>query len=46
MQGDTVVYGRAADIHEALKYGIQTERDFSYKGFLLSILQYVHLLFP
>ena len=32
LQGDTVVYGRAADIHEALKYDIQTERDFSYKG--------------
>ena len=32
LQGDTVVYGRAADIHEALKYDIQTERNFSYKG--------------
>ena len=32
LQGDTVVSGRAADIHEALKYDIQTERDFSYKG--------------
>ena len=32
LQGDTVVYGRAADIHEALKFDIQTERDFSYKG--------------
>ena len=32
LQGDTVVYGRAADIHAALKYDIQTERDFSYKG--------------
>ena len=32
LQGDTVVYGRAADIHETLKYDIQTERDFSYKG--------------
>ena len=32
LQGDTVVYGRAADIHEALKYDIQAERDFSYKG--------------
>ena len=32
LQGDTVVYGRAADIHEALKYDIQTERDFNYKG--------------
>ena len=32
LQGDTVVYGRAADIHAALKYDIQTERGFSYKG--------------
>ena len=32
LQGDSVVYGRAADIHAALKYDIQTERDFSYKG--------------
>ena len=32
LQGDTVVYGRAADIHEALKYDIQTEREFCYKG--------------
>ena len=29
---NSVVYGRAADIHAALKYDIQTERDFSYKG--------------
>ncbi len=32
MQGDTVVYGRAADIHTVLKYDIQSECDFSYKG--------------
>lgn len=32
LQGDTVVYGRAADIHAALKYDIQTEREFCYKG--------------
>ena len=32
LQGDSVVYGRAADILAALKYDIQTERDFSYKG--------------
>ena len=32
LQGDSVVYGRAADIHAALKYDIQTEREFCYKG--------------
>lgn len=32
LQGDSVVYGRAADIHAALKYDIQTESDFCYKG--------------
>ena len=32
LQGDTVVYGRATDIYAALRYDIQTERDFSYKG--------------
>ena len=32
LQGDSVVYGRAADIRAALKYDIQTEQDFSYKG--------------
>lgn len=32
LQGDTVVYGRAADIHEALKYDIQQEHDFNYSG--------------
>ena len=32
LQGDTVVYGRAADILAALKYDIQTESDFCYKG--------------
>lgn len=32
LQGDTVIYGRAADIYEALKYDIQQERDFNYSG--------------
>ena len=32
LQGDTVMYGRAADILTALQYDIQIERDFSYKG--------------
>lgn len=32
LQGDSVVYGRAADIHATLKYDIQNERDFIYKG--------------
>jgi len=32
LQGDTVIYGRAADVHEALKYDIQQERDFDYRG--------------
>ena len=32
LQGDSVVYGRAEDIHAALKYDIQTEREFCYKG--------------
>lgn len=32
LQGDTVVYGRAEDIMMALKYDIQQEKDFSYKG--------------
>ena len=32
LQGESVIYGRAADIHEALKYDIQQERDFSYSG--------------
>lgn len=32
LQGDTVVYGRADDIMMALKYDIQQEKDFSYKG--------------
>ena len=32
LQGDTVIYGRAADIHEALKYDIQQERYFNYSG--------------
>lgn len=32
LQGDTVVYGRAADINEALNYDIQQERDFNYEG--------------
>lgn len=32
LQGDTVVYGRAADIMMALRYDIQQEKCFSYKG--------------
>ena len=32
LQGDTVVYGRAADIMMALRYDIQQEKDFNYKG--------------
>ena len=32
LQGDSVVYGRAADIMMALRYDIQQENDFSYKG--------------
>ncbi len=32
LQGDSVVYGRAVDIHATLKYDIQNERDFIYKG--------------
>ena len=32
LQGDSVVYGRAADIMMALLYDIQQEKDFSYKG--------------
>lgn len=32
LQGDTVVYGRAADIIMALRYDIQQEKDFCYKG--------------
>lgn len=32
LQGDTVVYGRAADIMMALRYDIQQEKGFSYKG--------------
>ena len=32
LQGDTVVYGRAADIMMALRYDIQQEKDFCYKG--------------
>ena len=32
LQGDSVVYGRAADIMMALRYDIQQEKDFSYKG--------------
>ena len=36
LQGDTVVYGCAADIHAALKFDIPTERNFSYKGSISS----------
>jgi len=32
LQGDSVVYGRAADIMMASRYDIQQEKDFSYKG--------------
>ena len=32
LQGDTVVYGRAADIMMALRFDIQQEKDFNYKG--------------
>lgn len=32
LQGDSVIYGRAADIMMALRYDIQQERDFSYRG--------------
>lgn len=32
LRGDTVMYGRAADIRMALEYDIEQERNFSYKG--------------
>lgn len=32
LNGDTVLYGRAADIMMALRYDIQQEKDFNYKG--------------
>lgn len=32
LQGDSVVYGRAADIMMTLKYDIQQEKDFCYSG--------------
>ena len=32
LRGDSVVYGRATDIMMALRYDIQQEKDFSYKG--------------
>ena len=32
LQGDSVVYGRAADIMMALRYDIQQEKNFNYKG--------------
>lgn len=32
LQGDTVVYGRAADIMMVLRYDIQQEKDFNYNG--------------
>ena len=49
LQGDTVIYGRAADIHEALKYDIQQERDFNYSGLsydqiIAHIVDFVSLL--
>ena len=42
LRGDTVMYGRAADIRMALEYDIEQERNFSYKG--LSIDDIVHHL--
>ena len=49
LQGDSVIYGRAADIHEALKYDIQQERDFNYSGLsydqiIAHIVDFVSLL--
>lgn len=32
LNGDTIIYGRAADIMMALRYDIQQEKDFNYKG--------------
>lgn len=32
LRGDTVLYGRADDILQALEYDIQQEREFVYKG--------------
>ena len=32
LRGDSVVYGRAADIMMALRYDIQQEKDFNYNG--------------
>lgn len=32
LNGDTVLYGRAADIMMTLRYDIQQEKDFNYKG--------------
>lgn len=49
LQGDSVVYGRAADIMMALRYDIQQEKDFSYKGLgtddiIMHIVDFVTLL--
>lgn len=50
LQGDTVVYGRAADIMMALRYDIQQEKDFNYKGLstdeiISHIVDFVTLLY-
>ena len=49
LQGDTVVYGRAADIMMALRFDIQQEKDFNYKGLstdeiIVHIVDFVTLL--
>ena len=49
LQGDSVMYGRAADIMMALRYDIQQEKDFSYKGLttdeiIIHIVDFVTLL--
>lgn len=49
LQGDTVVYGRAADIMMALRYDIQQEKDFNYNGLstdgiIVHIVDFVTLL--
>lgn len=32
LRGDTVIYGRAADVGRALEYDIEQERNFTYRG--------------
>lgn len=49
LRGDTVMYGRAADIRMALEYDIEQERHFSYKGLnadaiVYHLAQFVSLL--